>query len=333
MTKRRSTKIPTRELLAALTEPETSLPAALLRRLSDISDEDFALYQDIWRDVPVERRRLLMSRLAEAVETDFEVDYERVATYGLEDDDPTVRMHAIDALFIHTDVITLRHMIRMMELDEDEGVRAKATSALGRFVLAGELGELDERQAGMAVEALLEVLGDLNESPEVRRRALESFANSSRDEVASYIEEALEDPNPHMQVSALYAMGRSGDEHWGPHILDALESPTPELRYEAARAAGELTLLDAVPRLAEMTRERDREIKEAAIWALGEIGGNKATRALMRLLKSDPDLDDELVSSIEDALNMAALGAGDFAMYLLEHVDEVDPVPDDEDEA
>jgi HEAT repeat protein len=58
------------------------------------------------------------------------------------------------------------------------------------------------------------------------------------------------------------------------------------MRYEAATAAGELGEAEAVPRLIELTRDADIEVKLAAVRALGKIGGQEAKQRLQTLLAS-----------------------------------------------
>jgi HEAT repeat protein len=119
-----------------------------------------------------------------------------------------------------------------------------------------------------------------------------------------------------MQISAVFAMGRTYDEQWGDYVRQQLDSEDPEMRYEAARAAGELELEDAVPGLARLALDSDREIKEVAIWSLGEIGSREATRVLERLATEAKRLgDDDLLEAIEDALASASLGGG--SLYLM----------------
>jgi HEAT repeat protein len=116
-----------------------------------------------------------------------------------------------------------------------------------------------------------------------------------------------------MQVSALFAMGRScDDERWSSIILREIESADAEKRYEAARAAGELEIAQAVPLLARLTESNDREIKEIAIWSLGEIGGKKALKVLNRLAdEADEAEDDNLLQAVEDAIGNASLVDGE----------------------
>lgn len=306
------------ENLQALDEP---LRAALIYRLSDPTAEELRAFEDVWADTPVERRRLLLTRLFELSEVNFEVDFTDVAHLALRDEDDEVRKLGIKALWENQEPATMRQIVRMLRQDAATEVRAAAAQALGRFVLAGELGEFSEAAAQEAEASLLEAWFELEESPEVRRRALESIAYSEREEVPNLIEEALNNPNVQMQASALFAMGRSSDERWADPVLAALYHPEPELRFEAARAAGELFLSTAVHRLAEMLTEEDREIQQAAIWSLGEIGGDDAQRALLTFAEDD-NLDDVTLDILEDALNTAALSTGEFVTYIINTEDD-----------
>lgn len=298
-------------LLDGLADEDTPLRAGLLYRLSEPAADDLAELQARWPLLPVQRRRLLLLRMAEASETNFDLDFSAVARLALSDDDSEVRQHAIAALWTSEDPALSHSLVRLLQIDESADVRAAAAQALGRFVLASELGELPATIAESVEAALLEAWYDDIDAPDVRRRALESIAYSGREEVTSLIEEAAVHPDLKMQSSALFAMGRSSDERWAPYVLRALNVAEPELRFEAAHAAGELGLADAVPRLIELLQDPDHELMEAAIWSLGEIGGPDATSALVRLLRHD-GLDEDLIDAVEDALATAALIDGQF---------------------
>ncbi|HEC23571.1 MAG TPA: HEAT repeat domain-containing protein [Chloroflexi bacterium] len=317
------------ELLANLLDAGAPLRAALIYRLSEPMPEELALVQAEWGNVPVERRRLLMARLAEASEVAFDLDFSAIATFALQDPDAEVRKHAIETLWESEHPALMRLFIELLQTDSDSRVRAAAAISLGRFVLAGELGTLPEATAREAEEALLCICQAGEDALEVRRRALESLAFSGRAEVAPLIEEASRHDDLKMRASALLAMGRSADERWGAQVLRALDSREAELRFEAAHAAGELGLQPAIPRLVELAHEPDREIKEAAIWALGEIGGPDAEQALYALIEREAD--ESLIESIEDALSMAALMAGEFAPLIFSLGDEEDDLLDFED--
>jgi HEAT repeat protein len=209
----------------------------------------------------------------------------------------------------------MRRFVSLLQSDPDAAVRAAAAAALGRFVLLGELEDLDHDIAKEAEEALLQTYRQSDEPVEVHRRILESLGFSSRKEVTPLIKAASQHESLKMQASALLAMGRNGDSRWTPVIGKALRHTEPEICFEATRAAGEIGLVKAVPRLIQLAHSRDREIKEMAIWSLGEIGGSEAQQALFEL--ADSETSPDLAEAIEDALNMAALSLGDFGLVVL----------------
>ena len=302
-------------LIGTLSDTDEPLSAALIYRLSDMTADELDTLKRSWEIIPVNRRCQLLTRLIETSETSIDVDFSHVARYALNDADGEVRKLAIEALWEATDPNTMDRFIQLMQMDNAAIVREAAAQALGRFVLAGQLGDLNPQIANRAESALLEVNLEAIEPLNVIRRALESLAYSEREEVPSLIGEAYRHEADIMRVSAIHAMGCSADVRWEDTVISALDDPEPAIRYEAVRASGELLLTDSVHRLIEMLNESDREIQEAAIWSLGEIGGNTAVRALMAL--ANEGIDDDLLDAIEDALNMAVLEVGEFVTYVL----------------
>jgi HEAT repeat protein len=211
--------------------------------------------------------------------------------------------------------------MRLAQNDVSREVRAAATSALGRFILAGELGDLPESETIKAQDAVIDILNDESEDLDVRRRALESIANCGHEIVEEAIDAAYNGDERRMQISAVFAMGRTCDDRWGDIVIHELDSQDSEMRYEAARAAGELELQEAIPHLSRLAFDDDVEIKDVAIWALGEIGGREATRILNLLANDARARDDhDQLNSIEDALANAELG-GD-SLYLMNYDEE-----------
>jgi HEAT repeat protein len=247
--------------------------------------------------------------LVEIAEASFEVDFNAVFRFCLKDEDEKVRGMAIEGLWEDEDVSLIDPLINMMREDPSIQVRAKAATSLGRFVLLGELREIDTEKAAVVSEALLGVILSPNEDVEVRRRAVESIAYLSDERVREIIEAAYYDDDERMRVSAVFAMGRSADPLWSSIVLRELESPYPEMRYEAARACGELEISDAVPILANLVEDQDREVQEAAIWALGNIGGNEARRILESCYVTG---DDFLREAVEEALDQLELLSASF---------------------
>jgi HEAT repeat protein len=167
---------------------------------------------------------------------------------------------------------------------------------------------------------LLETLRYAGEELEVRRRAVEAIAYSGEVGVREIIEAAYYDEDEKMQASALFAMGRSADPYWWKLLLQELDNPNPELRFEAARACGELEASSAVPQLAQMSLDdADREVQEAAVWALGRIGGRKARQALEACYESD---DEALSQAAAEALDEMDLLGESTGIPLYEDFDE-----------
>lgn len=302
----------TLEALREGQETET-VPATVFYGLSGLQATDIAALSAVWDNLDPDYRRRVVSELAEAAETNFDLDYDVLARFAIDDEDDDVREAAIDLLWENDSLEIMDRLIAMAANDVAIPVRAAATSALGYFILQGELDELPKSETARAENAALRLLDD--SEVDVRRRALEAIANSSHEAVTDAIHSAYVSDEHKMQVSALFAMGRSCDDTWGDEVIDALQSRDPEIAYEAARAAGELMLEDAVKYLRKLVFEDDREIKEVAIWSLGEIGGSEATTILERLGKdAENSGDEELLEAIEDALGNAALGSGQLYM-------------------
>ena len=74
------------------------------------------------------------------------------------------------------------------------------------------------------------------------------------------------------------------------------------MRFEAVRAAGELELTDAAQELADLTEDDDHQVREAAIWSLGQVGGEVALNALTQLLEQaeDEDMQDFIEEAMEN---------------------------------
>jgi HEAT repeat protein len=236
------------------------------------------------------------------------------------DADSEVRAAAIDGLWENEDQALVGPLVHLLRADESLNVRAAAATALGRFVLLGELEEIDRAPAMLAEQALLETLHDAQSDLEVRRRAVESISYSGEAGVREIIEAAYYDEEEKMQASALFAMGRSADPFWIKLLVVELDNPNPELRFEAARACGELEASAAVAQLIDMSfNDPDREVQQAAVWALGRIGGREARQALEACCESD---DEALSEAAAEALDEMELLGEALGIPLFEDFDE-----------
>jgi hypothetical protein len=302
------------DALQSRAEARTS--KTLLFGLSGLSASDRERFEAAWHNLDAGYRRRVLRDLLAFAEANIEMDYRQVGIAGMGDDDPAVREIAIELLWEDETLEVMNHLINVAAHDSGAAVRAAATTALGRFILLGELGDLPEQDTVAAQEIAIRLLQDPNEPVEVKRRALEAIANCSHPIVPGAIEAAYESDEHWMRVSSLYAIGRSCDERWESIVLEALETDDAEMRYEAARAAGELEIAEAVPLLGRLLLDNDREILEVVVWSLGEIGGKEAIRILEALAETAEETeDDDLMEAVEDAIGNASLADGPFGMY------------------
>jgi HEAT repeat protein len=271
---------PLQIVLDELREEDRRPDQLSLYYLSNLDTAEAERVRRVWTELPMDLRVELTSRLVELAEADFTLNFGAIFRIAMEDDDAGVREAAIEGLWEEEDVRLVPHLVRRLLEDESAGVRAAAAKSLGRFILLGELRKIRPEPHRIAYEALVEAHRTRDEDTEVQRRALESLAYVSDDTVVASIREAYASSIEKMRISAIFAMGRSADSRWEQEVQQELFSTDPEMRYEAARACGELQISEAVSMLEELTEDTDIEVQEAAIWALGQIGGDRAREIL-----------------------------------------------------
>jgi HEAT repeat protein len=272
------------QYLAELADGKKGIGVSKLVNLSDLTDEEAALFASGWSRIAVDRRRHITHDLVDMAEDNMELNFDRVFLVCLKDPDELVRMAAIEGLADCEDPSVIDDLVDRLHHDKVEGVRAAAAISLGGFALQAELGKLRPRYSDRVKEALLAVIQGPQESVVVRRRAVEAISPLSLPEIREVIERAYQSPVPELQVSAIYAMGRNCDARWLPTLIRELSSPDAERRFEAAGACGELGEEKAVPHLIPLLQDRDEEVQLAAIGALGHIGGGEARESLNRCL-------------------------------------------------
>lgn len=290
---------PLKTLLRELRQRREEPDQASLCYLSSLDAADAEDVREIWSDLPEDLRLGLTSLLMKMAEADFTLNFDAIFRIAMEDESSDVRKAAIEGLWEDQDVRLIPQLAERLRRDQSAAVRAAAAESLGRFILLGELQKIRPKSRDMAYEALVEVCEGKDEALEVRRRALESLAYVCSETVIAAIREAYASSQEKLRISAVFAMGRSADTRWEQEVQQELFSINPEMRYEAARACGELQVSDAVLMLEELTEDTDAEVQEAAIWALGQIGGDKAKEILERYRHAS---DEALRSAAEAAL-------------------------------
>ena len=293
------------EALAVVCDMNQKLSRAVITFLSGAGRSEVKRFADCWRQMSPNRRRELITAMAEMAEADFQLDYNAIFRWALRAEDSMVRERAVEGLWEDDEPSLIEPLVHLMLEDPEPAVRSRAAMSLGRFALLAELGDISEGYGARVQDGLLQVVDNREEEPEVRRRAIESVAYLSSAPVRKIIDDAYAAADEKMRLSAVYAMGRTADTHWAEPVLNELKAESPAMRYEAARAAGEIALRSAVGDLIALLNDRDGEVRQMAIWALGQVGGPQARRAL-EVCQTSPD------EAMRDAAD-EALGELDFA--------------------
>lgn len=290
------------ELLTRLAADTTFPTTQELFVLSDLTTREQAEVRRLWMTIPDERRYTATKSLIAASETELNIHLGRFLRAVLNDESSRVRVLVLGGLWEETDEALIGPMIDMLLNDPSEDVRAAAASALGAYVLAGEVDEIEPAQAMRVEEALLSVLRSDAESVFVQCRALESIAYSGEVGVRQLIEDGYYSPDEEMRVSALVAMARSADIRWRDAAQAELISPDVAMRVAAANAVGELEHRDALPDLIELLDDEEKEVRLAVLFALGRIGGKIAIEILTTATAS---ADADEAAAAEEALEEA----------------------------
>ena len=107
------------------------------------------------------------------------------------------------------------------------------------------------------------------------------------DAIAKVITAALVTAGPGLtgqwRITQLFRSSGLGDE-----LLNSLVSTNPITRASAAELCGALRLTESVPWIEDLLQDDEPRVREAAIRALGRLGGRRAVEALMASGNSFP---------------------------------------------
>jgi len=277
---------PLSEIIAQTLYSNDEIRHSDLVRLSDLNDDDLSQYRRAWNSANLERRSLLISKLCSLGEDIARLDFTRIFKFCLDDVDSSIRIKALQGLELEDKYNFALPVIKTLKMDESQDVREAAARVMGKFALMAQLGELPAAVGDDIFDALLGVLENPSEPDALRRRALEAISPFRQDPVANYIEDFYFSENPLLKASAIYAMGRNCDSRWLDYLNEEMQSDNSQFRFEAARACGEMEDEDTIPGLLNLLNDADHEVQEAAIAALGKIGGQRAKNALHKLKTS-----------------------------------------------
>lgn len=282
--------------------------AGELAQLSDLSPQEVREFERAWPDVPVARRASILANLRQLAEDNVEYNFKQVFLLALSDPDPDVRAGGVQGLWEEESIPVLERLEHLLASDRTPEVRAAVAEALGRFAYGAAVGRLDQSRADHLEESLRRALISGADGSDLQLRALESLSYYAEQPlVGEFVARLYREGDEEEQGSALIAMGRTMDPRWHDAIREELASTSPRLRFLAAHAAGDAVLTDAVPALLRLVeQDDDLEVRQAAVWALGQIGTEPATRTL-RNIAQEPG--HPLSEAAEDALDEAVYAA------------------------
>lgn len=230
----------------------------------------------------------------------------------LDEPDPQVRVEAIKELWEHVDPQVMERLFELAENDQDERVRCRAISGLGRYVWECEvsdpnLTDLDEDDEFTPADLdrlrkfLFGIYRDESRSLNERRFAIEALSFLHEPAVDQAIMALYERPEKEARLSALFSMGRNGSEQWESILAREIWSEDKEIRIEAINAIGEMRADSFGKDLWRLTYDPDRDVMMAAIFSLGQTGWEDAFDRLDELtLDPDPEIRQVADAALEE---------------------------------
>lgn len=279
--------------------------------VKDFSDLDAQVSRHVarrWARLSVERRRALVRAMITRDEEDLTSDYERALTIGLADSDREVRTMAASGLAEQRLSATVQALLDVAQHDEVANVRVQAIEALDSAAERATSEQLPPEVADAIQDALTRIAhGD--PSRHARQVALAAVGYfDSQPDTDALIESAYDSDDEDEMIHALRAMGRMGVSRWRAQVEQAVTSQDEDLRVEAVRAiacSGDQGFAATMVQLAY----EDDAVRDDAIHALGEIGGETATRALRDLAKNpDPAIAEQAEAALDAATLMDSVG-------------------------
>jgi HEAT repeat protein len=270
-----------------------------LAAFSNLSRAALRQVESAWPSIDQAMRCRLIAEAVELAEENVQYDFSRLCRFALADPEADVRQLALSGLWEDESESLLEEMLEIARYDDSTDVRAAAVALIGAALARLRDSESNSEYVVQIAELVLSYAVDPLQPALLRRRAIEAVGSLEQtDHTRSVIHEVFEHGDQTLEAGALAAMGRSLESRWRPTVRWALASEDPEIRFESARALGFIGTSDDVGDLSELTLDEDSEVRQAAIFTLGEIGGPGAIRILRNLA-------DQVSESERDAINEA----------------------------
>ena len=186
-----------------------------------------------------------------------------------EDTDLKARRCATEALQLLEGDRAIEAVAQLLQ-DDDEHAREHA---------AREWGWLGGPQAKNALASTLN-----DEAEGVRQAVTHALAQFGGVQVVAALLGALRDDAGQVRIPTVAALGKIGNEQAVPALIEVLKDDSGLARAAAAQALGQIRDERAVPVLLEALQDEAEEVRTAAVQALGQIGDERAVDALVAAL-------------------------------------------------
>ena len=293
------------ELLLRLADDEAEVPESEYFALSDLTHRQTDVLRRLWAAIPVERRRRVLQTLVAAQEEYLALNIDAVRAVALHDAGraasgvpPSRPWTTIPQPEL------LGRLIHLAREDDDVEVRAAAAGALGAFVLAAELDEIEPALGLRAVDALENILINAGEPVVVQARRAGEHRLRRRGGRA-----------PVHRGCLLLAARRAPAERTARHgpqrrralAEDGARGVEQSLAGDARRGrpgGGRTRDQGRAARPAVLSwKTTSRSVRAAAMFALGHIGGRDASEALRAIAAGDDPDEAELAElALEEML-------------------------------
>ena len=162
--------------------------------------------------------------------------------------------------------------------DPVDEIQLEAIAAELSFFMVDKLP--DRKRVGF----LIEVRNQGGAAGAFERGPLAVWPKAAPVELIQELFRAVDDENARVRLEAMHAIGVLGGTTFPsaaePSLVKALDHYDPAIREAAARVAGRLKVKSTGEPLIKAVNDSNREVRYAAIRALGEIGEQKAVEAL-----------------------------------------------------
>ena len=189
----------------------------------------------------------------------------------------TIRRAVAKTLALIEDPESVPALLHAFLTDEDTVVHGSSVGALARI-------------GSLAVPALLEIVANPASSETTKGHAAWALAFIGN-EAAEHLYPALKSDSIDVRCAVVSAIAHvaqeKGDIQACQVLVDSLTDPAALIRNEAAAALSQISYPPAIPHLILATKDRDGEVRKAAVSSLGRVGDESATGPLQAAMNDE----------------------------------------------